>query len=64
MANYNKGKAGDTLQNSKCNLCGDTDEIVNHIITECSVYNIKHDFARKVIHWELFKRLKFDYTTK
>ena len=35
-------------QNSKCKLCGDRDETINHIISECSKssqkeYNIRHD---------------------
>ena len=34
--NYAKAKIDKTQQNIKCNLCGDRDEIINHIISECS----------------------------
>ena len=27
-------------------------------------YKTKHDWMGKVIHWELCKKLKFDYTAK
>ena len=42
---------------------------VNHIISECSKltqkeFKTRHDRVGKVIHWELCKRLNFDYTTK
>ena len=35
-------------QNTKCRLCGDTDETTNHIISECSKlaqreYKTRHD---------------------
>ena len=58
-----------TQQNSRCRLCGDRDETVNHIISECSKlaqkeYNTWHDRVGKVIHWELCKKLKFDHTNK
>ena len=54
-------------QNSKSRLCSDRDETINHIISECSKlaqkeYKTRHDWVGKVIHWELCKKLKFDYT--
>ena len=41
-------------------------EINNHIIREWNkleqeYYKINHDWVRKVIQWELCKKLKFDY---
>ena len=30
-----KAKIDKTQQNSKCWLCGDRDEMINHIISEC-----------------------------
>ena len=62
-------KIDNTQQNSNCRLCGERDETVNHIISECSIlaqkeYKNRHDWVGKVIHWELCKRLKFDYNTK
>ena len=43
--------------------------MINHIISECSKlaqkeYKIRHNWVGKVIHWELYKKLKFDHTTK
>ena len=52
-------------QNSKCWLCGDRDENINHIISEFSKlalkeYETRHDWVGKVIHWELCKKFEFD----
>ena len=56
-------------QNSKCRLCGDRDETINHIISECSKlsqkeYKARHDWVGKGIHWEMCKKCKFDHTNK
>ena len=56
-------------QYSKCRLCGDRDEKINHMISECSKLEQKenktrHDRVGKVIHWEMFKKFKFDHTSK
>ena len=34
--NHIKARIDKTQQNSKCRLCGDSDETINHIISECS----------------------------
>ena len=34
--NYIKAKFDYTQQNTKCRLCGNRDETMNHIISECS----------------------------
>ena len=34
--NHIKVRIDKNQQNSKCRLCGDRDEIINHIISECS----------------------------
>ena len=34
--NYVKAKIDKTLKNSKFRLCGDKDEMINHIISECN----------------------------
>ena len=34
--NYSKARIDKTLQNSKCRLCGNRDETINNIISECS----------------------------
>ena len=67
--NHIKTRIDKTLQNSKCRLCGDRDETINHIISECSKlaqkeYKTKHDWLGKVIHWEMCKQFKFDHTNK
>ena len=37
--NHIKARIDKTQQNSKCRLCGDRYETVNHIISECSNYH-------------------------
>ena len=56
-------------QNRKYRLCGDRDETINPIISECSKFaqkdsKTKHELMVKVIHWELCKKFKFDHTNK
>ena len=34
--NHIKARIDKTLQNSKCRLCSERDETINHIISECS----------------------------
>ena len=46
--NYIKAGIDKTQQNSRCRLCGDRDETINHIISECSKlaqkeYKTRHD---------------------
>ena len=65
---YIKAKIDKTQQNSKCRLCGDIDEMINCIIRERSKleqkeYKTWHERLRKVIHWELCKKLEFDHGT-
>ena len=66
--NHIKARIDKTQQNSKCRLCGDRDETINHIISECSIlaqkeYKARHNWIGKVIHWEMCKNLKFDIQT-
>ena len=56
--NHIKARIDKTQQNSKCRLCGDRDETINHIISECSKlaqkeYKTRHDWVGKVIPWEI-----------
>ena len=65
--NYIKSRINKTQQNSRFWLCGDRDEMINHIISECrklalKMYEPRHDRLGKVIHRELFKIVKFDQT--
>ena len=64
--NHIKARIYKTQQNSKCRLCNDRDETINHIISECSKiaqkeYKTRHDRVGKVIHWEMCKKFKFDH---
>ena len=50
-------------------MCGERDETINHIVSECSKlaqreYKTRHDWVGKVIHWELCKKLHFHHATK
>ena len=64
--NYIKAKIDKTQQNSKCGLCDDRDETINHIISKLALkeYKIRHDWVGKVIHWELCKKFRFDHMNK
>ena len=67
--NHIKARIDKTQQNSKCRLCGDRDETINHIISECSKlaqreYKARHDWFGEVIHWEMCKKFKFHHTNK
>ena len=67
--NHIKARIDKPQQNSKCRLCGDRDETTNHIISECSKlakkeYKARHDWVGKVVHWEMYKKLKFDHANK
>ena len=58
-----------TQQNNECRWYGDRDETIIHMISECGKltrkeYKSRHDWTRKVIHWELCKKLKFDDSNK
>ena len=67
--NHIKARIDQTHHNSKCRLCGDRDETINHIISECSKlaqreYKGRHNWVSKVIYWEMNKKFKFDNTNK
>ena len=64
-----KARIDKTQQNSRCRLCGDRDETINLIISECSrlvqrVFWNWHDWMGKGVHWELCKEFKFEHTNK
>ena len=67
--NYVQAKIDKMQQNSKCRLYSNEDEIINHIISECSKLAQKecksrHNRLGKVIYGELCKKLKFDNMNK
>ena len=67
--NHIKARIDKTQQNSKCRRCGDRDETINHIISECSKlaqkeYKARHNWVGKVIQWGMCKTFQFDHTNK
>ena len=64
--NHIKARIDKIQQNSKCRLCGDRDETINHIISKLAQgeYKARHDWVGKVIHREMCKKFKFDHTNK
>ena len=67
--NHIKARIDKTQQNSKCRLCGDRDETINHIISKCSKlaqkeYKARHDWVGKVIHREMCRKFQFDHNNK
>ena len=57
--NHIKGRIDKMQENSRCNR----DETINHMINEFSKlaqkeYKTRHGWIGKVIHWELYKKLK------
>ena len=67
--NHIKPRIDKTQQNRKCGLCGDRDETINHIISECSKlarkeYKTRHDWVGKVIHRKMCKKFKFYHANK
>ena len=67
--NYIKAKIDKTQQNSKCRMCFNSDETVNHILSECpklaqKEYLRRHNWVGKRIHWELARKQGFPIASK
>ena len=67
--NYTKVKIDNMQKNSKFNFCGDLHEMINFIVSEsCKLvqkeYKTRHNLVGKVIYWELYKKSKFNHSTK
>ena len=67
--NHIKTRIDKTQQNSKCRLCSNRDETINHIISECSKlaqkeYKASYDRVGKMIQWDMCMNFKFDHTNK
>ena len=59
--NIIKAKIDKAQEESKCRMCGQVDETVNHIISECSKlaqkeYKRRHVWVGKRIHWEVCRK--------
>ena len=60
---YIRVRIDKTQQKSRRKLCGDRDEMIDHIKSKCSKlaqkeYKTRYDWVDKAIHWELCKKLK------
>ena len=67
--NHIKARIDKTQQNSKCRLCGDGDETINYIISECmkiaqKEYKARHNWIVRVINWEKCEKFKLNHTKK
>ena len=67
--NHIKARTDKTQQNSKCRLCDDRNETINHIISLCGKLAQKEckprlDWVGKLIHWGMYKKSKFDHANK
>ena len=56
--NHVKAKIDKSQGNSKCRMCQQSDEAINHILSECpklaqKEYKRRHDWVGKRIHWEV-----------
>ena len=59
--NHVKARIDKMQQNPRCRLCGDSDETINHIISECckltqEKYKTRNEWVDKVIHLKLCKK--------
>ena len=67
--NHIKAGTDKTQLNSKCRLCGDRDETITHIISECNKlaqnkYNTRPDRVGKLNHWEMCRKFNVDHAKK
>ena len=67
--NHITARIGKSQESSKCRLCGDRDETINYIISDCSKleqkeYKARHDWVGKVIHWEMCRKFEIYHTKK
>ena len=62
-------KQRDKMQQNRCRLCGDRNQTINCIISECyklaqRQYLMREEWVGKVIHSELYKKFNFGYSDK
>ena len=63
-----KVRTDKTQQNSKCRVCDNKDETINHPISKFSKlaqksYKTRHYRVGKVVHWEQCKKFNFTIRT-
>ena len=66
--NHIKARIDKTHQNSKCRQCGDSDQTMNHIISECSKlaqkeYKLRHGWVDKLIDCRMCNNLNLTIPT-
>ena len=66
--NQIKARIDKAQENSKFRVCGDRDETINHIISECSKltpkeYKTRHNWVGEVIHWGYANNLNLTIQT-
>ena len=64
-----KAKIDNTQEQSKCRMCGEKDETVNHLISECSKmaqreYKRRHDWVGRRVHWDVCKMYGIEVNDK
>ena len=65
MTNYTEAITENTHQNNKCTSCGNRAERFKHVLeTKITKYKTRQNGVRKMVHWKLWKRLKFKHSNK
>ena len=64
-----KTKIHKSQQESKCRMCGDSNESINHILNECKMlaqkdYKKRHDWVGRRINWEVCRKCNIDVSEK
>ena len=67
--NVIKAKIDNTQEQSKCRMCREKDETVNHLISECSKmaqreYKRRHDWVGRRVHWDVCRKYGIEVKDK
>ena len=67
--NYTKFNIDKTIDSPFCRMCGNKNETVSHIISECSMlaqreYKRRHDNVAKYVHWRICEKYELDRANK
>ena len=68
-ANVVKAKIEKSQGDSLCRVCRKVDEIIDHIVSDCSKlaqkeYKRRHDNLGKIVHWKLARKCNFEAGNK